>query len=153
MAVRGAGHGSRVASKTYRAEQFLKACLETAPDWSHFLKLPHWIPKCSILLFLGIAFMGAAHAAAIPKRFPALEDDDASGAVLQVSSVAAPVASRQRQKHVTVRESKSETSVAGSSKRNGYSSEEKSAKGGEEKPSPKQSSSARNGVSHDQIQK
>jgi hypothetical protein len=153
MAVRGADPGSRAVSKTYRAEQFLKACLETARDWSHFLKLPHWIPKCSVLLFLGIAFVIAARAATIPKQFRLLEDDDASGVVRHISPISAPVASRQRQKHVTVRASKSETSVAGSSKRNGYSSEEKSAKAGEEKLSPKQSSSARNGVSHDQIRK
>jgi hypothetical protein len=152
MAVRGMNPDSQAVSKTCGGKKFLKACLETAWDWSCYPKLSHSIPRRINLLLVGIAFVVAARAATIPTQFRVLEDDDAIGVVRQVSSIAGPVANRQRQKHLTVRVSKSETSVAEPSKRHGQPSEEKLAKAREGKLSTKQSSTARNGVSHDKIQ-
>jgi hypothetical protein len=153
MAVRATDPGSQAVSKTHREGQFLEACLETARDWSHSLKLLHWIRRCGVFLFAGIAFAVAARSATLPKQFRVLEDNDASGGVRHVSPVSAAVANRQRQKHELVGVSKSETSVAEPSKRHGHLSKEKLAKAGERKLSPKRSSTARSGVSHDQIRK
>ena len=152
MAVRGTDPCLQSVSETYSGRKFVSVCLKTARGWSRFPKLPHWIPRRIELLFVGIAFVIAARAATMPKQFHVLEDD-ASGVVHQVSSVAAPVANPQRQRHATVRASKSETSVAQRSIRHGHPSEQKLAKAGEGKQSPKQSSTARRGVSQDQIRK